>query len=321
MNCQNCHEIVEPGAAFCGNCGQPLQITAPTVSPLAQAAQYQQPVYTNNQPPTVIPQPIVPPINPNGIAPSVPSYAIATPNQHAGETQALLSVILGVIGIAGSGFLIPLIGFVFGIAGLIMGTIARRISHRRLAIVGLILSSLAIAAGSAALVYNLQHNKNASTSTQTGQSTKSSKVTSRLTTPCYSFNLIDQFNVSNSSGSCDSTVFNNQTFETSTDVYKIVAFKAATNDPGTFTELAKQGVDKDIQDNLPGFNIVSEGPASFAGGLAYTAYTYNKSQDSAIVETVILHKSSSGNDAFDILHGVNGKSTNFQALEAQWQWK
>src|ERR1039458_5527907 len=34
MNCQNCHEIVEPGAAFCGNCGYPVQTPAAASAPM-----------------------------------------------------------------------------------------------------------------------------------------------------------------------------------------------------------------------------------------------------------------------------------------------
>jgi hypothetical protein len=312
MNCQNCHELIEPGAAFCGNCGYPVQLPDPVPAAPADTAPEQA---VQNEQLTQPPTKAIP------AQPSVPSYALATPNQHTGETQAVLAVIFGVIGMIGSGFLIPVIGFVFGLAGLCMATISRRKIHRRLALVGLVFASLAIVAGFASLVYNVKYDKSSTPNAQTGQSTTGSKVSAKLSTPCYSFNLIDKYNVSNSSGSCDTTVFNGQSFSTSTDIYKIVATKGGTTAAGTFTQLAKQAINTDIKNNLPGFTVTSEGPASFAGSLAYTVYASNKGQDTAVVETGVLRQTTSGYNVFDILHAVNGSSVNLQALEAQWQWK
>lgn len=320
MNCQNCHELIEPGATFCGNCGYPVPASVPAPAPTPQ------PVPPNPaQPGPVLPyqQAAIPPSQPPVMptAPAVPNYALATPNQHAGETSALLAVIFGVIGIAGSGFLLPIIGLVFGIAGLCMGTVSRRKAQRRLAVIGLIIASLAVVAGLAALVWNLEHDKSSSQNAKTGQNNTSSKVLAKLVTPCYSFNLIDTYNVSNTAGSCSATIFNGSTFADSTDVYKIVATNGGTSDPGTFTMVAKQAIDSDVQQNLPGFTITSQGPSSFAGSLAYTVYAANKSQGTAVVETGVLHKTTGGNNVFDMLHAVNGSNTNLQALEAQWQWK
>lgn len=312
MNCQNCHELIEPGAAFCGNCGYPVQATspAPNTSAIEQVWHRQQPgsapllaLTTNGGPP----------------ATTVPAYALASASQHAGETSAIVAVICGIIGIAGAGFLIPIIGLVFGIAGLCMGTVSRRKARRRLALIGLIIATLAIVAALAGLVWNLEHNK--SSTAQTGQSDGTSRVLSQLKTPCYSFNLIDTYNVSNSSGSCNTTAFNGQSFTTSTDIYKIVATNTGSTTPGSFTQVAKQAIDSDIQNNLPGFTVTSQGASSFAGSLAYTAYALNKNQDTAVVETGVFHTTASGDNAFVILHGVNGSSTSLQSLEAEWRWQ
>ena len=323
MTCQNCHEFIEPGASFCGNCGYPVpgQTPAPVApvqtipsSPPGQVEQTQPVTPQINQQPAIAAT-AVPAAN------GVPSYARTSPNQHIGETPALLAVIFGVIGIVGSGFLIPIIGLVFGVAGLCMGTVARRKAKRRLALIGLIIATLAIMAGFASLVWNIQHNKNSSKNAKTGQSTSVSKVLSKLATPCYSFDLVDKYNVSNGSGTCNTTIFNGQTFATSTDVYKIIATKAGTDNPGTFSQLAKQAINQDIQTNLPGFTITSQGPASFAGSLAYTVYASDTSQNTSVVETGVLHETKNGYNAFDILHAINGTNVNLQALEAQWQWQ
>ena len=326
MNCQKCHEIVEPGAAFCGNCGYPVQTQAAVPQPTpANTAQTEQVGQTTQATDPTVQLPVAAPPAPAAVgvpgASTVPNYALATPNQHVGETPALLAVIFGVIGIAGAGFLIPIIGLAFGIAGLCMGTVSRRKARRKLAIIGLILASLAIVAGLAALVWNLEHDKSSNQNTQTGQNSTSSKAAAKLATPCYSFNLVDTYNVSNSSGSCDTTVFNGQSFSTSTNVYKVVATKSGTTDPGTFTALAKQAIDADVHDNLPGFTITTQGPSSFAGSLSYTVYASNKSQNTAVVETGVLHQTVNGYNVFDVLHAVNGSSINLQTMEAQWQWK
>jgi hypothetical protein len=325
MNCPNCHEFIEPGAAFCGNCGYPVQPPAPAppsappnVAQTGQVVQNEQPAIPANPPPTAAPLPAP---SPTPAAASVPSYAVATPAQHAGETPALLAVIFGIIGIAGSALLIPVLGLIFGIAGLCMGTVSRRRSRRPLAIVGLIIAALAIVAGLGSLVWNLEHDKSASQNAQTGQSTEKSKVLSKLSTPCYSFNLIDAYNVSNNSGSCNTTIFNGQNFTDSTNIYKIVATKTDASDPGTFTTVAKQAIESDIQTNLPGFTITAQGPSSFAGSLAYTIYAADKSQDTVVVETGVLHQTSNGDNVFDILHAINGTNINLQSLETQWQWK
>jgi hypothetical protein len=333
MNCQNCHEIVEPGAAFCGNCGYPVQPAATAVAP-PNAVPSTAPVQPA-APPAPAEQPSREPAVNNANAPAapvntapqqpptkVPSYAVATPTTHIGETQALLAVIFGIIGIVGSGFLVPIIGLAFGVAGLCMATVSRRLTHRRrLAVIGFVVAVLAVVSGFAALAYNAEHDKNTTPSSQTGQSDTSSKILSQLATPCYSFNLIDQYNVSNDSGSCNSTMFNGQNFADSSNIYKIVATKSDVNDPTEFTQLAKQAIDADIKTNLPTFTVTSEGPSSFAGGLAYTLYAIDKAQDTAVVETAVLHQTNGGSNVFDIVHAVNGTSVTLQTLESQWKWK
>src|SRR4051812_45424246 len=101
MNCPRCNEPTETGAAYCGNCGQALQtIQSATQTPRASQAAT------------------------SAAAPTMPNYALSTPAQHVGETKALLSLILGIIGIPAS--FIPGVGFLAGITGLILGTLSRK---------------------------------------------------------------------------------------------------------------------------------------------------------------------------------------------------
>src|ERR1700744_6238489 len=107
MECPNCHQTIEAGPAFCGNCGQPLNAPA---------------------------------------GPNEAAYALARPAQHVGEDKALGAVICGVFGLVGSLFM-PLIGLSLGTAGAVLATSARSQTKRRLTTVGLVFSSLAIMAG------------------------------------------------------------------------------------------------------------------------------------------------------------------------------
>ena len=86
----------------------------------------------------------------------MPSYALATPAQQRGQKQALLAVLFGVAGLVGALFM-ALLGLVLGITGIVMGTMARSGSKRRLGTVGLILSGLAVLASLAVWVYAIQH--------------------------------------------------------------------------------------------------------------------------------------------------------------------
>ena len=333
MQCTNCHEIIEPGATFCGNCGQPVQ----PVPPGSQAPQPKQslpPLYpmppmpspqqqAPQQPLQQLPPQPQPQQQPQFFAapPSVqnvPNYAVATPEQHRGGTTAILSVISGVIGIAGS-FVFPYIGFGFGILGLILGTLSRRVAKRPLALVGLGLATLALCAGVVTLVISIQHKTTAKTPVQ--KSSIPATTTSQLTTPCYSFNLIDRFNISNKAGTCDSDIFNNSTFATSTNVYKIVSTNSGSNDGAYFNQKAKQAIDTELASSYSSYTVTKEEPSSFAGSVDYIAYFNDPKLDIAAVEAAILHPTKHGENVFIITHAVNGSSTNLQSLEAQWQWK
>ena len=117
MNCLNCQQPLEAGAAFCGNCGQ--AVAANTVA--ASTA-------------------------------SAPAKAV----QRRGEKRALLAVLFGVAGIAG-GLFIPLLGLVLGVAGLVMGTLSHSGSRRGLSTAGLFLSGLALLVSLATWTYAVQH--------------------------------------------------------------------------------------------------------------------------------------------------------------------
>src|ERR1039458_4839704 len=108
MECPNCHQPVEDGAVFCGNCGQPMAAPSSpvTTSPIAQVMQ--------NMPPANLNQQAAPPliaIGATGLHGVVPTYALATPAQRGAATKTLITILAGIVGLIGALF-IPLIALV-----------------------------------------------------------------------------------------------------------------------------------------------------------------------------------------------------------------
>jgi hypothetical protein len=291
MNCQNCQQPVEAGAAYCGNCGQAQQLAAQPIPVLAAAA-------------------------------NIPAYALATPVQHAGETKALLSLLGGVIGLAGAMFY-PLAGLILGIFGVVMGTMSRAASKHRLSTLGIIFSSLAIIGGLATWVYAYQQLQLEDKKKEDRMALTSAPAvtTADLSTPCYSLGFVSKLNVTNTVPSCDMVAFNGKTVNSSTDAYKVYANKIAITDASSFTTLAKQAIEKDIQTSLPGFVIDSQKVGSFAGSPAYVVVASDSAAKVTITEAAVLHETITGDNVFILVHAINDKSADLTTLEAQWQWK
>jgi hypothetical protein len=323
MNCPNCQQTIEAGAAFCGNCGQPVaqtmpapvvpaSPTGPAVSPIAQVLQ--------NQP--APPTPLAA-AGAGNVAAGVPSYALATPAQQRGEKQALLAVLFGVAGIAGALF-IALLGLALGIAGIIMGTMARSGSKRALGTAGLVLSSLAVLAGLGVWTYAIQHDpalhKQAAGSTSHGIAAPAVSA-SNLSTPCYSAGFASKLNISNDASSCDMEAFNGATLNGSSEIYKIYADTSQTADQSNFTAIAKSALEKDLKDNLPGFTLDSEKVTEFAGSSAYVVNSSDTVHHAAVIEAAVLHKVAAGDNVFIMVHAAAGDTADLKTLEAQWQWK
>ncbi len=294
MNCPNCDQPVEAGAAFCGNCGRPLNpLSAP--APVAAAP-----------------------------APGLPTYARATPAQHTGETKALLSVIFGIFGIAGA-LLMAVLGLVLGILGLVMGTMSRHSVRRGLSNAGLVFSSLAVLAGLAVWTYAIKHdprfNQQSDTTKTTHLPAAPAVLSSDLTTPCYSTGFVDKLNISNHTGSCDMSAFNGPTINSSTDAYKIYADSSEVESQAAFMTLAKQALEKDISVNLSGFAVDSQQVGHFAGSPAYFVTASDHTNNIAVIEAAVLHEVKGGQNVFILVHAINAERADLSIMEAQWQWK
>lgn len=289
MNCPNCHELVEEAAVYCGNCGQPLK------QPRALGA--------------------------IGLRGATPSYALAMPWQHTGELQALMSLLCGILGLAGTIF-IPILGITLGIAGLVLGTVSRVYSKKVTHFAGLALSSLAILAGLAAWTYAVRHdprtNSNVARSTPADSSVQ---VSADLSTPCYSLNFVDELNISNDSKSCDMNAFNGKTIAASTNAYKVYASKSNINNVNDFNNLARGAVEQDMAKSAPDFKISTEKSSTFAGSPSYMIVASDPDGRVSVIESAVMHKVANGNNIFVIVHANNGPVVDLQILESQWQWK
>ncbi len=287
MNCPNCSQQVEAGAVYCGNCGQALQA------------------------------------RPSPVATAMPSYAVAVPSRQSGELKALVSLLLGITGIVG-GLFMALFGLLLGIAGLVSGTMARRTYKRGLSMAGLIASSLAIVVGLGVWIYAIQHdprlNPDASQVSH-APSTLPAVTADGLSTPCYTTGFVNQLNVSNNANSCDMNAYNGETLNTSTNAYKVYADKAQIETVNAFLPVAKSALEKDVANNLAGFEIKSERVATFAGSPAYVINASDKVHDVTVVEAAVLHKVGNGDNIFILVHATSGSTTDLDVLEAQWQWK
>lgn len=90
MKCSACHEEIETGAVFCGNCGEQVAPQIPQV-----------------------------------VATAIPSYAIGgTAMNHRSEILAGVALVIALIGLPSS--VVPIVGLVFGLVALMMATKARR---------------------------------------------------------------------------------------------------------------------------------------------------------------------------------------------------
>lgn len=307
MNCPNCSQLAEDDAAFCGNCGFQLAPHAregkPTGSHIASVLEH--------QPDSGIQEP-------QGSVPAgTPHYAVASPMQHVGEVQAVLSVLLGVLGIAGA-FFAALVGLVMGISGLVLATLARNSVHRRISTAGIIVSSLAIVVSLGVWSFVIHRQNNVANAKPT--KTSNAIAAADVSTACYATGFIETLNVTKTKDTCNMNAFNGPSLEASTKAYKVYANQIATVNNETFNEFAKKAVQNDVQASLPGFTIDKEQFTNFAGSPAYVVHASDK-QGVKVTEAVVLRQTKAGANIFVLVQASSKGPADLSTLEAQWQWK
>lgn len=287
MNCQKCEQPVEEGATFCGNCGFPLSDDSKQASLGRKSSR-------------------------------LPTYTLPKPDLQAADSKVALVIVLGTAGIAGSVF-VPVLGLALGTAGMVIATAA--VSRSIWLKAGLVFSVLAFLAGLAASTYNIQTHQQNSQVSQSSSPGSYLTVSSRLATPCYALDFVDKLNVSHQLGSCDASAFNGNSFEESTDAYKIYSSQSDVSDASEFIRVAKKAIETDIKKNMPGFTIDRQRIGSFADSLAYIVNISDKNNKVAVVEAAVMRDVPNGDNVFILIHANNGSKADLQILESKWQWK
>ncbi|MCA9327268.1 zinc-ribbon domain-containing protein [Candidatus Saccharibacteria bacterium] len=146
MNCTNCGQPLDNGAAFCGNCGQ--QVAQAAVAPAAPNPVNQQ------MPQPTAPQPGPMPSQPAG---GLPAYAI--PAQQAQTKKPTLSLVFGILSLVLS--IIPIFGLITATTAIVLSNKAKKLAPGSgLATAGLVLGIIGIVLSLAAWGYNIQDRAN-----------------------------------------------------------------------------------------------------------------------------------------------------------------
>jgi hypothetical protein len=337
MNCPKCGQPINPGAAFCGNCGQPLsqpapmqtqpQIVQPQVSsppsptvvspevlqpqPISPAAQ----VYAN-QPnvPTAVVNNFSPPVNVGaGNVGTMPAYGVAVnSDEHAGEVMAIIGLILGVIGIPAS--IIPLLGLVLGITGLALSTVARSKHKRVLTIFGIVFSSIAIVAALGLWVYVIVHDPKLHKDNSSLAGTSSASLVA-ISTPCYTVKIDSGLQNYKPTGCAFDAASTTEEFTVE-----------GQSNPGVNSSNLAQIGQQSLASAASGINatVTAEQSGQFAGSPAYIANLTGNGTNAGknMIAALVLHSTANGDNIFMVIHVVSGtQQASFGSLESTWQWE
>lgn len=308
MNCPNCHEPVESGSAFCGNCGHSFSLS--TISQ----------VLGNESPDSGMAQPFFPVVSTAGQAIKLPSYAVPNTSEQRNHLRASLSLVMGLVGVAGA-MTMPASGVVLGFAGIVLATLSMRSFKHLISRLGLVASIISVLVGSAAWVYAVTNsqdlvNKNNNSIKTTNNSL--AQATNNIITPCYNLKFATKVNVENVADSCFMNAFNAASMSQSTDAYKILA----TNSSVTITNfaiVAKESLEADVKQSLKGFTISKETAGIFAASPAYFV-TADNGAGVSVIEAAVLHSTKHGENFFVLVHAVNGTSVDLLDLQLGWSW-
>ncbi len=304
--CPNCNQSVEDGAVYCGNCGSKLSAEQASPSTVSQ-------VYANSTQQT---------LNTTlatslASGPNIPAYAV--PHHHK-QHWAVMALAFGLFGI-GVGVLVPILGLALGLCGIVIITSSLRITHGWLKPAAITISALAIAAGIGFMVNNVTHHQAAQTANKVGTSNGVASI--NVNTPCYSLTFATELNVNNSKGSCSINAYDGTTFQSSSNVYKVLGNVSSTVDSANFESYSKQAINQDIVKNLPAFSVAKQAANVFDGSPAYYVEAYDSTDNAAMIEETILHNDATNlnkDNFFVIVHATNGSNVNLDALQSSWQW-
>lgn len=284
MECPKCHEPTDDGAAFCGNCGQPLREEPGLVN-------------VGNK--------------------SKPAYTVDKAYKHLGETRAIIAVCFGVFGIA-SVYILPLLSLILGGLGLGAGFFNRRSAHKKLALMGAVLSLTAVIVGIIDWKPFYDHRRNLQLK-NTHTISNNTELSATVETPCYNLGLQKVWHLAQDPGSCDIELFDGQTPAQSKNIYKIYANQQNGITKFNFADISQKAILKDLKQNLPQYTVQSASEVQFAGAQTYRVSAENSDKTIRIAESTTLHKTSAGYNLFVLVHLTTG-TPDLSELEAQWTW-
>jgi len=345
MNCIRCGQPLDPGAAFCGNCGQPVAQAAaqppaqtPPPMPVAAATPAVQPVAVvpaAPQPPQPPVQPVVaqpvsqipaqqvsqpvagvtpaqPAAVPQGqppVAAGVPAYAVSPPAQ-PGEVKAIIGLIAGVLAIPGA--LIPIIGLSLSTVCLVLASLSLR-TKRKMAKISFALGCLGVLLSLAGFAYNVQHLSQ----------TRLGSATQAISTPCYDVKLNTSLHITNTSGSCTTTAYLGDSADTAVQAYLLDGSTEADVTDANFAQISQQAASTIVttmSDAHRTFQITSENNGTFGGEKAY--FINVSTPDGAHGRiALVLHHAPNGNNVF-VVYAVNSSGgVDLASIESHLVWK
>lgn len=330
MDCPNCHEPVDVGAAFCGNCGQALApqhlLTGTTTTRDSESAAAPIVSDATTRTPTVeVSNAMLQGIGNQLVGASVskqpiPTYARPALGQQRDHFRAAISVVFGTLGVVGS-LIMPFVGLVLGIVGVITGTMSRRYLKRGLGLAGIFISTAGIFVSMGTWAYAISRTSQQQQATKTtAQKTDGSPVlaANQLSTPCYEVQFVNRLNVQNTTGSCNMNAFDGSTLDVSHSAYKVYATQSAVSSTA-FAGLARTALEKDITQSMPDYHVVSEQATTFSGSQAYVVHAMN-SDGVSLLEAAVLHPGNDSANFYVIVHATVDGTANLHDLELGWRW-
>ena len=275
MNCTKCGRPLDPGAVFCGNCGQAVSPQA--VSPVPAGAPNQ-----NNAPAQ------------NQSNNTSPAYAIPAAINKKAETKVIIGLIVGILSVPAA--LIPIAGFILGIAGLILSTTSYKNYKHAMTIVAVVFSSIGILLSILAFAYNVTHLAGTSVATK-----------------CFTTSI----NNNDSSPTVDSdkcTMSSTGINKFLVDSDQIAGVDEATAQPAFSTALQESASTNNL-------TITSKGNTTFHGAPAYYVSGTASNGESGYLLMAYKPESNGKNVLVLTRSAQNSKISNLGIMDSKWNWK
>ncbi|HUA13209.1 MAG TPA: hypothetical protein VL989_01785 [Candidatus Sulfotelmatobacter sp.] len=270
MNCPNCHQPIDHGAFFCGNCGYNLSTGNAVL-------ENQAPPQANFQRQTDLGR------------------------SHKDSGAAVASFTFGVIGLVV--WLVPIAGLIIGVIALVFGIIGKSSRKKVLAFGGMSLAIIAIALSVVSWVITANNiYKNKSVSPLTYSYLDSAQTVS---TACYTTKIPGGLKVTRTTGSCTFLAVNQATNE----LYGVKVIESPSLTDSEFDGAAQMDA-KNASNSTAGSSIAKEGVSTFVGSPSYSVtfsgpnsihsdatYVY---RDTAQGNVLFVYHTTQGNGNFDL---------------------